>query len=88
MRADHRIALALFGTILVYMAAHPVVGEGLQAMVWTTLLSHAAGFDPAPSRAVSSVAAICAVLLLFFVVPFLSAPVLTSATAAAAALAR
>ena len=29
------IALALFGTILVYMAARPVVGEGLDAMVWT-----------------------------------------------------
>jgi hydrogenase-4 component F len=27
------IALALFGTILVYMAARPVVGEGLDAMV-------------------------------------------------------
>ena len=41
------IALALFGTILVYLAARPVVGEGLAGMVWTTLLSHAAGFDPA-----------------------------------------
>ena len=41
------IALALFGTILVYMAARPVVGEGLDAMVWTVLVKHAAGFDPA-----------------------------------------
>jgi len=41
------IALALFGTILVYMAARPVVGEGLDAMVWTLLLAHAADFDPA-----------------------------------------
>jgi len=41
------IALALFGTILVYMAAHPVIGEGLEAMVWTNLLAHVAGFDPA-----------------------------------------
>jgi hydrogenase-4 component F len=41
------IALALFGTILVYMAARPVVGEGLDAMVWTVLLTRAAGFDPA-----------------------------------------
>ena len=32
------IALALFGTILVYMAARPVVGEGLDAMVWTVLV--------------------------------------------------
>jgi NADH-quinone oxidoreductase subunit N len=47
-----------------------------------------AAFDPAPSLAVSSVAALCAILLLFFVVPLLSAPVLSSATAAAAALAR
>jgi hydrogenase-4 component F len=41
------IALALFGTILVYMAARPVVGEGLDAMVWTILVAHAADFDPA-----------------------------------------
>jgi hydrogenase-4 component F len=41
------IALALFGTILVYMAATPVIGEGLDAMVWTTLLSKAAEFEPA-----------------------------------------
>ena len=33
------IALALFGTILVYMAARPVVGEGLDAMVWTVLVN-------------------------------------------------
>ncbi|MBN8900123.1 MAG: hydrogenase 4 subunit F, partial [Rhodospirillales bacterium] len=39
------IALALFGTILVYLAARPVVGEGLDAMVWTTLLAHARDFD-------------------------------------------
>jgi hydrogenase-4 component F len=41
------IALALFGTILVYMAARPVIGEGLDAMVWTTLIAHAGAFDPA-----------------------------------------
>jgi hydrogenase-4 component F len=41
------IAFALFGTILVYMAAQPVVGEGLDAMVWTKLVEKAAGFDPA-----------------------------------------
>ena len=39
------IALALFGTILVYMAARPVIGEGLNAMVWTVLVRHAAQFD-------------------------------------------
>jgi hydrogenase-4 component F len=41
------IGLALFGTILVYMAAQPVVGEGLNAMVWTVLVKNAAHFDPA-----------------------------------------
>src|SRR3984957_15071748 len=41
------IALALFGTILVYMAAKPVVGEGLDAMVWSVLVAHASAFDPA-----------------------------------------
>jgi hydrogenase-4 component F len=41
------IAFALFGTILVYMAAQPVVGEGVEAMVWTVLVEKAAMFDPA-----------------------------------------
>jgi hydrogenase-4 component F len=41
------IALALFGTILVYVAARPVVGEGLNGMVWTVLIDKVAGFDPA-----------------------------------------
>jgi hydrogenase-4 component F len=41
------IALALFGTILVYMAARPVVGEGLDGMVWTTLIERVSAFDPA-----------------------------------------
>ncbi len=41
------IALALFGTILVYMAARPVLGEGLPAMVWSNLLTRGADFDPA-----------------------------------------
>jgi hydrogenase-4 component F len=36
------IALALFGTILVYMAARPVVGEGLDAMIWTVLIERGA----------------------------------------------
>jgi hydrogenase-4 component F len=40
------IALALFGTILVYMAARPVIGEGRDAMVWTTLVEQASGFSP------------------------------------------
>jgi hydrogenase-4 component F len=41
------IALALFGTILIYMAARPVVGEGLNGMVWTVLIENVAQFDPA-----------------------------------------
>jgi hydrogenase-4 component F len=41
------IALALFGTILVYVAAQPVIGEGIDSMVWTELMAHAASFDPA-----------------------------------------
>jgi hydrogenase-4 component F len=40
------IALALFGTILVYMTARPVVGEGPGGMIWTVLLDHAASLDP------------------------------------------
>jgi hydrogenase-4 component F len=40
------IALALFGTILVYMAAKPVVGEGHDAMVWTLLIGRAHEFNP------------------------------------------
>lgn len=41
------IALALFGTILVYMAAQPVVGAGHDAMVWTSLMEKARDFNPA-----------------------------------------
>jgi hydrogenase-4 component F len=41
------IALALFGTILVYLAARPVIGEGLDAMVWTVLITRVKDFDPA-----------------------------------------
>ena len=40
------IALARFGTILVYMAARPVIGEGADAMVWTTLIAHASRYSP------------------------------------------
>lgn len=41
------IALALFGTILVYLAAQPVIGEGLNAMSWILLVANAPRFDPA-----------------------------------------
>jgi len=40
------IALALFGTILVYLAAVSVLGEGLDSMAWTNLLRHAGELDP------------------------------------------
>jgi hydrogenase-4 component F len=40
------IALALFGTILVYLAAQAVVGEGMDAMAWNVLAREAAAFDP------------------------------------------
>jgi hydrogenase-4 component F len=40
------IALALFGTILVYIAAVPVTAGGLDAMVWTALVASAPEFDP------------------------------------------
>jgi hydrogenase-4 component F len=39
------IALALFGTILIFMAARPALGEG--GMIWTLLLRRAGEFDPA-----------------------------------------
>jgi hydrogenase-4 component F len=41
------IAFALFGTILIYLAAKPVIGEGSDAMTWTVLIAQAAKFDPA-----------------------------------------
>ncbi len=41
------IALALFGTILVYLAAQPVLGNGLDSMAWTALHDHAGHLEPA-----------------------------------------
>src|SRR3972149_4513914 len=40
------IGLALFGTVLVYMAAQPVIGEGLDAMIWTVLVDREVGLVP------------------------------------------
>src|SRR5947209_12190670 len=40
------IALAFFGTILVYLVAQEVLGQGLPAMAWDGLLRDAARFDP------------------------------------------
>jgi len=39
------IALAFFGTILVYLIAQEVIGEGLPAMRWDALVASAAKFD-------------------------------------------
>jgi len=41
------IAMALFGTILIYLAAQPVMGGGMDAMLWTMLMQRVARFDPA-----------------------------------------
>jgi hydrogenase-4 component F len=40
------IALAFFGTILVYLVAQDVLGEGLPAMAWDLLAQNAGKFDP------------------------------------------
>lgn len=41
------IALAFFGTILLYLTAQSVLGEGVPAMTWSKLQADAAAFDPA-----------------------------------------
>jgi hydrogenase-4 component F len=41
------IALALFGTILVYLAAQERLGQGIVAMAWDRLAAGSADFDPA-----------------------------------------
>ena len=41
------IALALFGTILVYVAAQPVTASTIDAMAWDRLVAAAAACDPA-----------------------------------------
>jgi len=40
------IALAFFGTILVYLVAQDVLGEGLPAMAWDLMAKNAGRFDP------------------------------------------
>ena len=40
------IGLALFGTILVYLAAQPVMGDGADAMAWTMMIGRAHAFQP------------------------------------------
>ena len=41
------IALAFFGTILVYLAAQEVLGDGLEAMAWSRLVAESSKLDPA-----------------------------------------
>ncbi len=40
------IALALFGTVLVFFTSASVLGHGNQALTWTLLLEHASELDP------------------------------------------
>lgn len=40
------IALAFFGTILIYLVGQEALGEGLPAMAWDMLTQNAAKFDP------------------------------------------
>jgi hydrogenase-4 component F len=40
------IALAFFGTILIYLVSQEVLGEGLSAMAWDRLVAAAPKFDP------------------------------------------
>ena len=39
------IAMALFGTILIYLAGQAVIGAGIEALAWTSLHANAAAFD-------------------------------------------
>ena len=39
------IAMALFGTILIYLAGQAVIGPGTEALAWTELHAHAQSFD-------------------------------------------
>ena len=40
------IALALFGTILVYLAAQKAIGPGMEALTWSSLYAEAPNFEP------------------------------------------
>ncbi|MBF0283677.1 MAG: hydrogenase 4 subunit F [Magnetococcales bacterium] len=40
------LALALFGIILLYLAAQPALGEGLEALAWSRLMGAAEGMSP------------------------------------------
>src|SRR5206468_11069055 len=41
------ISLAFFGTILIYLAGQPALGEGVPAMTWSLLQAAAVRMDPA-----------------------------------------
>lgn len=41
------IAMALFGTTLLYLAAQPVVGTGMPSLTWSILLTRVSDFSPA-----------------------------------------
>src|SRR5438105_8782352 len=41
------ISLAFFGTILIYLAGQPILGEGLPSMTWSLLQAAAVRMDPA-----------------------------------------
>ena len=47
------IALALFGTMLTYLAAQPALGPGLAAMSFSALAAHGAALDGRCSRSLS-----------------------------------
>jgi hydrogenase-4 component F len=40
------IALALFGTILIYLAAQKAMGPGMEALTWSSLYAEAPNFEP------------------------------------------
>ena len=40
------IGLALFGTLLIYLAAQPVMSDGMAAMAWSKMMLRAAEFQP------------------------------------------
>ncbi len=40
------LAFALYGSVLMYCSAYHVIGDAHSAMLWTSLMEHAAEFDP------------------------------------------
>jgi len=40
------LAFALYGSVLMYSSAYHVIGDAHSAMLWTSLVEHAAQFDP------------------------------------------